>query len=182
MDRGDAALRHLQPDARPHLLADVTLHGRTAPAGEQLLLLLGSANRDDRVFADPDRFDLDRDSRVAQLISFGGGRHFCLGANLARLEAQIALRELARAYAASRSTTPRPARPLGQRARLRPAADAPWSCDERPDKYRRRRGARRSSPGASSGIGAATALALAAAGHPVALGARRTEQCEELAA
>ena len=81
-----------------HLLTDVTLHGRTAPAGAKLLLVLGSANRDDRVFTEPDRFDIFRDkAEVAQLLSFGGGRHFCLGANLARLEAQIALRELVRA-------------------------------------------------------------------------------------
>jgi cytochrome P450 len=44
------------------------------------------------VFPDPDRFDIDRD--VSQLASFGGGRHYCLGANLARLEARVALEEL----------------------------------------------------------------------------------------
>jgi cytochrome P450 len=75
-----------------YLLQDVTLHGRTAPAGAQLVLLLGAANRDGAVFPDPDRYDLDRDT--AQLASFGGGRHYCLGANLARLEARVALEEL----------------------------------------------------------------------------------------
>lgn len=80
-----------------HLLQDVELHDTVAPAGAKLLLVLGSANRDDRVFSDPDRFDVFRDKdEVAQLLSFGGGRHFCLGANLARLEAQIALREVVR--------------------------------------------------------------------------------------
>lgn len=80
-----------------HLLQDVELHGKVAPAGSKLLLVLGSANRDERVFSDPDRYDIFRDKdEVAQLLSFGGGRHFCLGANLARLEAQIALRELVR--------------------------------------------------------------------------------------
>ena len=83
-----------------YLLEDVTLHGRTAPAGSKLLLVLGSANRDDRVFSDPDRYDIFRDKdEVAQLLSFGGGRHFCLGANLARLEARIALGELVRRFA-----------------------------------------------------------------------------------
>lgn len=78
-----------------HLLADVELHGRTAPAGSRLLLVLGSANRDERVFDRADEFDLHRDkAELAQSLSFGGGRHFCLGANLARLEARIALREL----------------------------------------------------------------------------------------
>lgn len=75
-----------------HLLADVNLHGRTAPAGSRLVLLLGSANRDGRVFEDPDTYRLDRDT--SQLISFGAGRHYCLGANLARLEARIVLDEL----------------------------------------------------------------------------------------
>jgi cytochrome P450 len=80
-----------------HLLEDVELHGTVAPKGSKLLLVIGSANRDDRVFSDPDRYDIFRDKdEVAQLLSFGGGRHFCLGANLARLEAQIALRELVR--------------------------------------------------------------------------------------
>src|SRR6478609_4484743 len=80
-----------------HLLEDVEIEGAVAPAGSKLLLVIGSANRDDRVFSDPDRYDIFRDKdEVAQLLSFGGGRHFCLGANLARLEAQIALREVVR--------------------------------------------------------------------------------------
>ncbi|MDF1604135.1 cytochrome P450 [Nocardioides sp. YIM 152315] len=78
-----------------HLLADVELHGRRAPKGSKAVLVLGSANRDDRVFGDPDRYDILRDKdELARLLSFGGGRHFCLGANLARLEARIALAEL----------------------------------------------------------------------------------------
>jgi cytochrome P450 len=80
-----------------HLLEDVELHDTVAPKGSKLLLVLGSANRDERVFSDPDRYDIFRDKdEVSQLLSFGGGRHFCLGANLARLEAQIALREVVR--------------------------------------------------------------------------------------
>ncbi|MBI2246094.1 MAG: cytochrome P450, partial [Nocardioides sp.] len=80
-----------------HLLRDVELHGRVAPAGAKAVLVLGSANRDDRVFADPDRYDIRRDQdELGQSLSFGGGRHFCLGANLARLEARIALGELVR--------------------------------------------------------------------------------------
>lgn len=76
---------------------DVELHGVTIPAGSKVLLLNGSANRDPRVFPDPDRFDLDRDTR--QLLTFGHGRHHCLGAPLARLEARLALTELAAAVA-----------------------------------------------------------------------------------
>ncbi|MGK5558063.1 cytochrome P450 [Actinomadura kijaniata] len=71
---------------------DLTLHGRDVAAGDRMLLLVGSANRDPRVFDRPDDYDLDRDT--SQIVSFGGGRHFCLGANLARLEARIALGEL----------------------------------------------------------------------------------------
>ena len=72
---------------------DVAVHGGVIPAGGRVLLLLGSANRDPRAFDDPDRFDLDR-SQDVQLASFGVGRHFCLGASLARLEARVALEEL----------------------------------------------------------------------------------------
>ena len=68
-----------------------TAHGRTVPAGARMLLLIGSANRDPATFPDPDVFDLDRDTSA--LISFGAGRHYCLGASLARLEAQVALTE-----------------------------------------------------------------------------------------
>ncbi|MDT4919831.1 MAG: hypothetical protein QOI15_733 [Pseudonocardiales bacterium] len=87
----------LRYDTSTHMLArylmrDVELHGAVAPAGAQLLLLLGSANRDADVFPDADRYDIERDT--SQLISFGGGRHYCLGANLARLESDIALTEL----------------------------------------------------------------------------------------
>ena len=80
-----------------HLKQDVALHGQVAPQGAKLLLLIGSANRDETVFTEPDVFDLHRSSdELGQILSFGGGRHFCLGANLARLEARIALAELVR--------------------------------------------------------------------------------------
>jgi cytochrome P450 len=71
---------------------DVELRGTVIGDGERVLLLIGSANRDGEVFEDPDRYDLDRDT--SKLISFGGGRHFCLGAPLARLEARVMLQEL----------------------------------------------------------------------------------------
>ena len=77
------------------LVDDVTVEDVTAPAGAQLVMLLGSANHDERVFTDPERFDLDRDpAELNQIMSFGGGRHYCLGANLARLEARVILRSL----------------------------------------------------------------------------------------
>jgi cytochrome P450 len=78
-----------------YLLHDVELHGRVAPQGSKLLLCLGSANRDERVFDRPDEYDVFRDAdELARILSFGGGRHFCLGANLARLEARTALTTL----------------------------------------------------------------------------------------
>jgi hypothetical protein len=77
---------------------DVELHGTTIPAGDRVLLLVGSANRDERVFADADRYDLARPLPQQQLLSFGFGRHYCLGASLARLEGQIALPTIARRF------------------------------------------------------------------------------------
>ncbi len=71
---------------------DVELHGQVIPSDQRVLLLVGSANRDPRVFPQPDAYDLDRDT--SKFVSFGGGRHFCMGAALARLEARIALEEL----------------------------------------------------------------------------------------
>ncbi len=78
---------------------DVALHGGVIPAGDRVLLLVGSANRDPRVFDQPDRYDLHRPEPLPQLASFGFGRHFCLGASLARLEARVALEEFVRAVA-----------------------------------------------------------------------------------
>jgi cytochrome P450 len=73
-----------------------TPHG-TIPEGDRVLLLIGSANRDGDVFAEPDRYDIERDTSKAidtDKLSFGIGRHYCMGASLARLEAAIALRAL----------------------------------------------------------------------------------------
>jgi cytochrome P450 len=72
--------------------SDIEIHGSVIPSESKVVLLVGSANRDDRVFEDGDRYDLDRDS--SPLVSFGSGRHFCMGAALARLEARVCLGEL----------------------------------------------------------------------------------------
>ncbi|MCX5043302.1 cytochrome P450 [Aldersonia sp. NBC_00410] len=71
---------------------DIDYPEATIPAGEKVLLLIGSANRDAAVFSDGDVYNIGRDSR-STLASFGGGPHFCLGAHLARLETNIALTE-----------------------------------------------------------------------------------------
>jgi cytochrome P450 len=70
----------------------VPVAGGEIPARARVLLLIGSANRDESVFVDPERYDLDRDT--SKLMSFGSGRHFCMGAALARLEGRVALEEL----------------------------------------------------------------------------------------
>ncbi len=75
---------------------DVELHGRTIPKGERVLLLIGSANRDERVFQDPEAYDLERNT--TPMLSFGQGTHFCLGASLARLEARVVLEEFWRRF------------------------------------------------------------------------------------
>jgi cytochrome P450 len=71
---------------------DVELYDRTVPAGSAMLFLVGAANRDERRFDDPDRFDIRR--KVGGHLTFGYGIHYCLGAALARLEGRIALDEV----------------------------------------------------------------------------------------
>ncbi|HLB04085.1 MAG TPA: cytochrome P450 [Gaiellaceae bacterium] len=87
----------------------VEIEGVTIPEGAQLLLLLGSANRDEAAFEDPDRFDIHRANATAHL-SFGHGIHFCLGAALARLEARVALKVLCRRLPRLRLVPDRPVR------------------------------------------------------------------------
>ncbi|HVU73802.1 MAG TPA: cytochrome P450 [Mycobacteriales bacterium] len=67
-------------------------HGQAVPEGATMLILNGAANRDERVFAEPDRFDIHRAAN--RHLSFGKGLHFCLGAALARLEGRVALEEI----------------------------------------------------------------------------------------
>ena len=71
---------------------DVELGGVTVPAGSMIVCLLGSANRDENQFPDPDRFDLERESQGG--TAFGQGIHFCLGVILARMEGRIGLEAL----------------------------------------------------------------------------------------
>jgi hypothetical protein len=77
-------------------LEELDLAGRMVPKGVVVLCVLGSANRDPEVYDEPDRFDIARrDSRV---VSFGGGIHHCLGAQLARLEGEIAIGSIIRRF------------------------------------------------------------------------------------
>jgi cytochrome P450 len=75
---------------------DVEWYGERVPVGARILLLTGAANRDEREFVDPDRFDVQRKVPIA--LGFGQGIHFCLGAALARLESRVALEEFSRRF------------------------------------------------------------------------------------
>jgi cytochrome P450 len=74
---------------------ELTLYDTAIPEGDILVLLPGSAHRDERVFDNPDDYVIGRDVG-SKLLSFGSGAHFCLGAHLARMEARVALTELFR--------------------------------------------------------------------------------------
>jgi cytochrome P450 len=73
-----------------HTTRELELHGQTVPEGRKLLVLFGAAGRDPRHFEDPEGFDIARSPN--RHLAFGAGIHHCLGANLGRLEAQVALR------------------------------------------------------------------------------------------
>jgi cytochrome P450 len=73
------------------LTRGVDYYGTTIPANSKVALLNGSADRDERHFADPDRFDVRRD--IDRHVALGYGTHYCIGAALARLEAKVALEE-----------------------------------------------------------------------------------------
>lgn len=85
----------VQLDGRT-ILRDVEIDGLQFHAGQSVMMLLGAANRDDRVFPDPDRFDVGRTDNLH--VSFGHGIHHCLGAALARAEGQVALGALVRNF------------------------------------------------------------------------------------
>jgi len=74
------------------LTREVEFYGQKVAVGEKILLLYGAANRDERRFDEPDKFDIRRKQRSH--LAFGQGRHFCLGAALARLEGQLAFEAL----------------------------------------------------------------------------------------
>jgi cytochrome P450 len=76
---------------------DTEVAGRTVKQGELVILYLAGANRDPEVFADPHRFDISRDN-AGKHLSFSGGRHFCLGAALARAEGEVGLRTFFERY------------------------------------------------------------------------------------
>jgi len=77
-------------------IAEIRLGEVSIPAGQRVTLILGAANRDGERFNDPDRLNLEREPN--EHLAFGFDRHFCLGAHLARVEAQLAFSTLLRRY------------------------------------------------------------------------------------
>jgi cytochrome P450 len=84
------------PHVARYVTRDATFEGGTVPEGSALLCLVGSANRDERHWDDPDAFDVRR--RAAGHLTFSYGIHFCLGAALARLEGRVALEEVLKRF------------------------------------------------------------------------------------
>jgi cytochrome P450 len=80
------------PHVARYVIRDFECYDTTVPAGSAMLLLFGAANRDPRRYKDPDTFNIHRDN--ISHLTFGKGVHYCLGANLARLEGRVALDEL----------------------------------------------------------------------------------------
>lgn len=81
---------------------DTELAGTSIKRGEMVVVYLGAANRDPAVFADPNRFDIERDN-AGKHLAFSGGRHFCLGAALARAEGEVGLRTFFERFPEARS-------------------------------------------------------------------------------
>jgi cytochrome P450 len=79
-----------------YVTRDVEHYGQVVPEGNVMVLLTASANRDDRKFDDPDRFDIHR--TIDHHLTFGYGIHFCLGSHLARLEGRVALEEVLKRF------------------------------------------------------------------------------------
>jgi len=84
------------PSVARYVARDIEIHGQTVPAGSAMLLLVASANRDDRRYPDGDRFDVERQGPPH--ITFGRGVHACLGSALARVEGRVALDELLKRF------------------------------------------------------------------------------------
>lgn len=119
-DRPELAMRAVEETMRHspivcgmfrRVVEDAELGGVMIPAGTLIVVNTFAANRDRAVYDDPDRFDITREGAPA-ILTFGGGVHYCLGANLARLELAEALKVLARRMPEPRRTGPAPWKPM----------------------------------------------------------------------
>lgn len=102
-----------------HAVRHVELAGVTIAEGDTVQCMLGAANRDPTHFAEPDRFDFTR-ANAADHLSFGSGKHFCLGAALARAEVYAILTILLERFPALRADPDRPSAPVGYEFRSPP--------------------------------------------------------------
>jgi cytochrome P450 len=102
-----------------HLAAPVALYGITLDKGSTIQCMLGAANRDPAHFPDPDRYDIAR-ANAGDHVSFGSGKHFCLGAALARAEVQMTVERVFGRYPALRLDPERPSAPRGFEFRAPP--------------------------------------------------------------
>ena len=93
-DAFNEALRYDMPTQMlgRRVVREIELHGETLRPGQGVLFLFASANRDEREFPDPDRFDIHRGAK--RILTFGAGAHMCLGAHVARMEGRVMLEEL----------------------------------------------------------------------------------------
>jgi cytochrome P450 len=92
-------------------IEDVELAGVVIPAGTMVIANTTAANRDPAIYDDADRFDITRQGTPA-ILTFGAGVHYCLGANLARVEIAEALKAVTRRFSNPRRTGPAPWKPL----------------------------------------------------------------------
>ncbi len=104
---------------------DIELDGVSIAAGELVRVSIAAANRDPAVFADPDRFDLERE-KVGRHLAFAHGPHVCVGVHLARLEARTALAALLARLPGLRLDPARPASVRGLVFRKPPALHVIW--------------------------------------------------------
>ena len=109
---------------------DVVLGGVTVPAGATVQCMIGGANRDPAHFEEPDVFDVHR-ANASDHLAFGVGRHFCLGAALARREVQLALGGLLARFPTIALDSDRPCRPEGHEFRKPPELWVRWDSGER---------------------------------------------------
>jgi cytochrome P450 len=84
------------PHIARYVAKDAVFHGQTVPEGSAILFIVAAANRDERRYPDPNRFDLSRN--IGAQLTFGLGPHYCLGAALARLEGRVALEEILKRF------------------------------------------------------------------------------------
>jgi cytochrome P450 len=84
------------PHIGRYLPEDTEVHGQVVPAGSAMLMVVAAANRDERRWHEPERFDIHR--KMSQHLAFGSGIHYCLGAPLARLEGRVAVEEVLRRF------------------------------------------------------------------------------------